>query len=84
MSRTKHRLKASEIDRARGTFRLTALKEKVLCLESELLEANKDRDRLLKIADKYEIGKAALTRKDAVIKVRQTDRQTRIDTHMIV
>lgn len=65
-------MKASEIDRARGGFRLTALKEKILCLESELNEANKDRDRLLKIADKFEVGKAALTRKDAVIKVKQT------------
>lgn len=63
------RLKSSEIDRARGSFRLSALKEKVSLLEAALLEAKKDEERLQKTADKFEASKAALTRKDAVIKV---------------
>lgn len=63
------RLKSSEIDRARGSFRLSALQEKVSLLEAALLEAKKDKERLQKAADKFEASKAALTRKDAVIKV---------------
>lgn len=57
------------MDRARGSFRLSALKEKVSLLEAALLEAKKDKERLQKTADKFEASKAALTRKDAVIKV---------------
>lgn len=62
-------MKSSEIDRARGSFRLSALKEKVLYLETALSDAKKDKERLQKNADKFEASKAALTRKDAVIKV---------------
>lgn len=38
-------------------------------LETALSDAKKDKERLQKSADKFEASKAALTRKDAVIKV---------------
>lgn len=66
-------MKSSEVDRARGSFRLSALKEKVLYLETALSDAKKDKERLQKTADKFEASKAALTRKDAVIKVECTE-----------
>ena len=59
----------SELDRARGTFRLTALKEKVLCLETELTEANKEKERLSSVSEKYELARSSLVRKEATLKV---------------
>ena len=41
----------------------------VICLESDLLETSKERDRLGRVGDKYEAARAGLVRKDAVIKV---------------
>jgi hypothetical protein len=64
-----YRLKSSEMDRARGSFRLAALKGKVLCLEADLFDTTKERDRLLKVVEKYEVARTALSRKDTVIKV---------------
>ena len=58
------------MDRARGTFRLAGMKEKILCLESDLLEVAKERDRLCRVSEKYEAARVSLNRKDAVIKVR--------------
>ena len=63
------RLRVSELDRARGTFRLTALKEKVLCLETELSEANKEKEKLSSVSEKYELARSSLVRKEATLKV---------------
>lgn len=57
------------MDRARGTFRLAALKEKILSLENDLSEMSKERDRFTRINEKYETARVSLNRKDAVIKV---------------
>jgi hypothetical protein len=46
-SELRNRLKSSEVDRARGMYRLTALKEKVVCLEADLDEISKERDRYI-------------------------------------
>jgi len=68
VSELRSRLRSSEVDRARCKLRLSALKDKVLDLELELKEAQRERDRALAVADRFEDLKAAVPRKDAIIK----------------
>ena len=49
--------------------RITISSRQVICLEADFSELLKERDRLLKVVDKYEAAKTAVARKDAVIKV---------------
>ena len=67
-SELRNRLRTAEIDRGRCKQRLSALKDKVLDLEVHLKEVQKDRDQALAIADKHEDLKAAVARKEAMVK----------------
>ena len=67
-SELRNRLRTAEVDRGRCKQRLSALKDKVLDLEVHLKEVQKDRDQALAIADKYEDLKAAVARKEAMVK----------------
>ena len=68
VSELRSRLRSSEVDRARCKLRLSALKDKVLDLEAELKEVQRERDRASAVADRFEDLKAAVPRKDAIIK----------------
>ena len=67
-SELRNRLRTAEVDRGRCKQRLSALKDKVLDLELHLKEVQKDRDQALAIADKHEDLKAAVSRKEAMVK----------------
>jgi chromosome segregation ATPase len=76
----RNRLKVVEVDRRRLKARIVAQKERILVLEEELAESRKECDELVKQGNKAESAKAALLRKDTLLKVTKAS----ISTHYVL